>query len=217
LKGFVLKIIASLAATLVLAGTISHAATVNPVAYDTQGVGFGIYYLDDSYSGSTSGVGQQSYSGGLGQLTDGIIPSENYSAYENVSTPGGPYVAWGGLTNVIVGFDFDGLFNFTSATFYFDDMNGAFGVTQPIEVMINGISSLIPENSGATPFSFTLNLQGLAATDRLEATIKAGGHWTFLSEVDFNGSLATVPLPGGIGLMAGALALSLAMKRRRRV
>jgi hypothetical protein len=126
-------------------------------------------------------------------------------------------VAWGGLTDVLVGFDFDGLFNFTSATFYFDDMNGAFGVTQPIEVMINGISSLIPENSGATPFSFTLNLQGLAATDRLEATIKAGGHWTFLSEVDFNGSLATVPLPGGIGLMAGALALSLAMKRRRRV
>ena len=123
----------------------------------------------------------------------------------------------GSLIDVIVGFDFDGLFDFTSATFYFDDMDGAFGVTQPTEVMINGISSLIPENSGTTPFSFTLNLQGLAATDRLEATIKAGGQWTFLSEVDFNGSLATVPLPGGIGLMAGALALSLAMKRRRRV
>lgn len=212
-----MKIIASLAATLVLAGTMSHAVTVNPMAYDTQGVGFGAYYQDDTYSGSRSGVGQQSYAGGLGQLTDGFIAKENYTAYENVATPGGPYVAWGSLIDVIVGFDFDGLFDFTSATFYFDDMDGAFGVTQPTEVMINGISSLIPENSGTTPFSFTLNLQGLAATDRLEATIKAGGQWTFLSEVDFNGSLATVPLPGGIGLMAGALALSLAMKRRRRV
>jgi hypothetical protein len=94
LKGVILKIIASLAATLVLAGTMSHAVTVNPVAYDTQGVGFGAYYQDDTYSGSRSGVGQQSYAGGLGQLTDGFIATENYTAYENVATPGGPYVAW---------------------------------------------------------------------------------------------------------------------------
>lgn len=213
-----MKIIAFLAASLILAGTMSHAATVNPVAYDTQGVGLvGVYYLDDTYAGLITGGGEKNYSGGLGQLTDGFVPTQNYNAYENASTPGGPYVAWNLLANVRIGFDFDGLFAFTSATFYFDDKDGAFGVTQPTELTINGISSLIPDNDGTSPFGFTLNLQGLGPTDRLDVQIKAGGQWTFLSEVDFEGAPALVSLPGGIGLMMGALALTLAMKRRRRV
>jgi hypothetical protein len=48
-------------------------------------------YWDDTYNGAGSTTTDLApLSGGLGQLTDGIIPTENFNLVE----PNGPYVAW---------------------------------------------------------------------------------------------------------------------------
>lgn len=216
-----MKIMATLVASVLLSGSLAQAATVKPVAYDMADVGFSAFYQDDSYNGTkvTSGS-RSSYSGGTGELIDGFIAPLNYNAYENFPNPGGPYVAWQRPDpqkshDIVIGFDFAALTSFNTATFYFDDRDGVAGVFQPAGISINGISAAIPVNSGNLPFSFTLNLQGLAASSRLVATIQTGGEWTHLSEVVFDAPPSMVPLPGSLGLLVGALGLTFAVRRRR--
>ncbi|PIL12443.1 hypothetical protein P775_28485 [Puniceibacterium antarcticum] len=210
-----MRIISGFAASLLFAGTMGHAATVKPVAYDMSSVGITAYYQDDSYTGVVVNNGvQSSYSGGVGELTDGFAAPNTYSYYENAPNPGGPYVAWRDLENIVIGFDFAGPTDFNAATFYFDDKDGEAGVVQPKALSINGIGASIPVNSGSTPFSFTLDLQGLAPTARLLVMITTGGEWTHLSEVAFDATPAVVPVPASIGLLAGALALLSARRRR---
>lgn len=197
---------AFLAAALCLAAGMSAASTVNPVSYDMPNGSFGSFnYFDSSYSGSgNKNVPGAALSGGLGDLTDGVIATQNWNAQP------GLYVGW--QSDPIITFHFDQVYAFDAITFHFDDSNGMGSVFQPTSVSVNGVGYVVPDNPGAAPFAFTADLAGLQA-DSLTVQIfrSPTSSWVFLSEVAFDGALPTgapvsaVPLPAGGLLLIGAL------------
>ncbi len=215
------KILSFAAATLSVAvATAAPAAVVNPVSYsmqngDGQAHGGSFNYWDGSYNGSgattTDGLSGSYLSGGLGDLTDGVIATQNWYATENGAGTG-PYVGWLN-TNPTIDFFFSVLTNFTSVTFFFDDSEGAGGVSQPGSVSVNGANSAVPNNPGGDPFAYTIDLTGLMA-NHLTIDIFASNQWVFLSEVQFTGAPASVPLPAGGLLLLGALGGLAALRRR---
>ncbi|WP_049785337.1 PEP-CTERM sorting domain-containing protein [Nitrosomonas sp. Is79A3] len=82
--------------------------------------------------------------------------------------------------------------NISSAAFYFDDADGAGGVSAPASVTVDGINFLIADPSGPSPFSFVANGLSFAGND-LVVTIERNNTWVFLSEVEFNA--APIPEP----------------------
>lgn len=165
-------------------------------------------YWDDSYNGSgnTTQSGSQ-LSGGLGDLTDGVIATQNWNF-----TPG-PYVGWNTITPVIT-FHFDGVVDLSSVSLFLDDSNGAGGVAPPslVRLVMGGVSidRPIADPPSGAPFVFTADQLGLTG-DTLDVTLFDGaGSWVFLSEVKFNG---TVPTPGALASFGIA---GLALGRRRR-
>ncbi|MBI1170804.1 VPLPA-CTERM sorting domain-containing protein [bacterium] len=170
------------------------------------------HYWDGSYSGSGDpAVDHSALSGGTGDLTDGVIATQNWFDAEN-SAGTGPYVGWRDY-NPTISFFFDSLVKFTSMTFHFDDSNNG-GVQQPSAVSANGISASVPDNPGTAPFAFTLDLTGLSPTSLLTVDITRIDRWVFLSEVTFDGQVSAVPLPAGGLLLLGALGSLAALRRR---
>jgi hypothetical protein len=169
-----------------------------------------ITYWDDSYSGTGSVTTSLApLSGGTGDLTDGVIATENWNV-----TPG-PYVGWRSIDPVIT-FAFVRAYSFTAATFHFDDSNGGGGVNPPRSIAVNGISAAITDLPGGAPYSETLDLTGLSPTDTLEAQFfRTSGFWIMLSEVTFEVSdPAPVPVPAAGVLLLGALGGLAALRRR---
>lgn len=207
---------ALLAAALCMTAGMATASTVSPVSYDMPNGSTGSFtYFDDSYSGSgNKAVPGAALSGGLGDLTDGVIATQNWNA-----TPG-PYVGW--QSDPIITFHFDQVYAFTAITLHFDDSNGLGGVFQPASVSVNGVGYAVPYNPGTAPFAFTADLAGLQA-DSLSVQIfrTQGSSWVFLSQVSFDGAVPTsapvapVPLPAGGLLLIGALGALGLMRRRR--
>lgn len=193
-----------------------QAATVNPTSYSMengsgQASGGSFNYWDLNYSGSGStNVDGSPLSGGLGDLTDGVIATDNWFITENGAGTG-PYVGWLNK-NPIIDFFFAAVQSFTSVTFYVDDAQGAGGVSQPANITVNGTNYLTPINPGSAPFAITINLAGLFA-DELNVQIFGSDSWVFVSEVTFDG-VAAVPLPAGGVLLFGALAGLAALRRR---
>lgn len=165
-------------------------------------------YLDDSYNGSGNpGQSGSALSGGLGDLTDGIIANQNW-----FSTPG-PYVGWRDITPIIT-FRFDGVVNLDTVTFYFDDSNNNGGVSSPgaVRLSMGGVTLDIIVFDGASGAPIQVDATDLDLTgDTLDVTIFDGtDQWVFCSEVKFNG---TIPAPGAL---AGFGLAALALGRRRR-
>lgn len=205
-----------LAATLCMIALPGVAATVVPDSYAMLNGQTGSFqYWDQSYSGAGNPSGTLSaLSGGTGDLTDGIIATENWNVAE-APAGNGPYVGWLAIDPVIT-FVFDALYSFNSITFHFDDSNGAGGVQPPRSVLVNGLSSAVPNPASGAPFAFTLDLSTLAPTATLEATIfRAPSSWVFLSEVTFDAQVSAVPVPASLTLLGGAL-FGLGMMRRKR-
>lgn len=205
--------LATVLSTLALPG---FAATVVPESYSMQNGETGSYqYWDQSYNGSGNPGGSLSaLSGGTGDLTDGIIATQNWNVAEE-PVGNGPYVGWVNI-NPVISFLFDAAYTFNSITFHFDDSNGTGGVRPPSSVSVNGLNGAVTDPSGGAPFAYTLDLTGLAPTDTLTATIfRTPGSWVFLSEVTFDAQISAVPLPAGLPLLAGAL-FGLGMMRRKR-
>ena len=211
-----MKVLAAAVAVIGATGMAS-AATVSPTSYDMPNGNTGSYnYWDDAYTGSGDNtVNGAALSGGLGDLTDGIIATRNWNFVEGPRGPHGPYVGWVHV-NPVITFNFDAVQSFNSMTFHFDDADGYGGVSQPGSVTVNGVNAVVPTNAGPDPFSFTFDLSGVT-TDTLSATIFRSNAWVFLSEVTFDAEMSAVPVPASLPLLAVGLGgLGLMARRKRR-
>lgn len=87
------KSLISVCACVVYAGA-AQAGQIAPVSYDMLNGETGSFtYYDETYNGSGNPQGTLSaLSGGLGDLTDGVIASQNWNVAEQAAN--GPYVGW---------------------------------------------------------------------------------------------------------------------------
>lgn len=211
----IIKLVTFLLFTLGIAIS-AHAVPIDPISYDMQNGQSGSYtYWDEYYSGTGSTTTNlASLSGGLGDLTDGIIANTNWNLAE--APPGnGPYVGWS--INPTITFHFGAPVSIDSITFYVDDPNGYGGVYAPSGFIINGIPYIVSDPAGSAPTSFTFSNLGLNLSDLTVTVNKRNNGWVFLSEVDFDGnSAAAVPEPSTLLLLgSGLVGLGYFIRRRR--
>ena len=88
------RVVAILGLFLAFAAT-AEASFVTPTSYDMPNGYTGSYeYWDESYTGSgNTAADGDPLSGGLGDLTDGVVASDNWYVVEAPLGPG-PYVGW---------------------------------------------------------------------------------------------------------------------------
>ncbi|MBX9917534.1 MAG: FxDxF family PEP-CTERM protein [Nitrosomonas sp.] len=170
-------------------------------------------YWDETYNGAGCVTcDNAALSGGRGDLTDGIIATDNWFVTE-APVGNGPYVGW--TLDPTITFHWNAPVNISSITFHFDDSNGSGGVSAPASVDVNGINFPISDPAGSAPFAFVAN--GLAFTGNdLAVTIHRSNAWVFLSEVEFN--VTPVPEPETYAMLLAGLGLvGIAIRRRKAV
>lgn len=198
---------------------VAMASPILPTSYDMpngDGVASGgsFNYWDLSYTGTgNTSLDTSPLAGGLGDLTDGIIASGNWSDVENVAGTG-PYVGWrAGLNgNPQITFHFDPGSTIETVTVYVDDSNGNGGVDLPDSVIINGVTFDVDQFlAGAEPKSFTFTDLGFVG-DTITIDLIASSQWVFASEITFDSQPVPEPLTLAV-LGAGVLG----MARRRKL
>ena len=205
------------------------AATIAPTSYnmrngDGQASQGTFNYWDKEYSGAGSTTTDAALlSGGLGNLTDGVIAAQNWHLVEN-NAGTGPYVGWRTENGVpVITFNFLSSFNFNLITLYLDDSDGVGGVNLPASarVQIGAFDQIFPigAQAGAAPKAIQLNV-GVQTGSQIILTLNyaPNTHWIFLSEVKFEGDDAPsgIPEPSTTALIAiGGVALLFAKLRQR--
>ena len=200
--------------SLALTSTLMlSAGVVVPTSYDMVNGGSGSYtYWDESYSGAGStNVNHANLTGGLGDLTNGIVAEDNWSVVEAPAGPG-PYVGWD--INPLITFHFASVVNLTRVRIHLDDSGGGGGVSAPASVTIAGTNYLVLDPAGFSPFWAEFDVTGLS-TDSLQVTLNRNDAWTFASEFEFHDASA-VPEPSTLGVGALALSTIALLARRRR-
>ncbi|MCA9147902.1 MAG: PEP-CTERM sorting domain-containing protein [Planctomycetales bacterium] len=186
------------------------AAPIMPTSYVMPNGQSGAFdYFDQSYDGQGDNALKLSpLSGGLGELTDGVIPSESWNANYL------PFVGW--LTvNPTISFHFPQVAELDSMTLYFDDTEGQGGVEAPSTVDVtdgtNSVSRPVVDTPDRGQLVVTLDNLGLTG-DQFDVTISKGDKWFMLSEVQFDGRY--VPEPTGMALLTlGLAALSIVSRK----
>ena len=202
---------------LILA-TQAQAAPVAPLSYDTVNGNSGSFnYWDQNYTGAgCTTCDNAPLTGGLGDLTDGVIPTDNWFIVE--APPGnGPYVGW--QLDPTITFRFAPATAIGAVTIHFDDSNGAGGVSAPGSFDINGVSYAVPEPAGSAPSFITVSGLGFVG-DTFVVTAHRKNTWVFLSEFAFDGAGGgtVVPEPASWALMLagfGALGVTARVRKRR--
>lgn len=203
-----------LSGALALASS-THAAFADPLSYDMLNGDTGSFpHWDRNYTGSGNTTQNRApLTGGLGDLTDGVIPTQNWNQVEN-SSGNGPYVGWQGASSSFhpsVTFHFQPGAVIHRVIVHADDADGSGGVSLPNAVVIAGISYDVDQNMpGREPKALGFDLQSPVAASVLEVQFMRSNQWVMISEVQFEGM---VPEPASLAALAvGALAL---VRRRR--
>lgn len=201
-----------LLSALFVVATVSqaHAAFVSPVSYDMPNGYTGSYnYWDKNYTGAGAKTTDGAFlSGGLGDLTDGVVTSLNWFDAEPPVGGAGPYVGW--VIDPVITFHFSAVTTFSTVDIHFDDANGNGGVSAPRGVVINGMSYGVSDPAGSAPFWASFDVSSLAASSTLQITLLRRTQWIFADEFRFSTGAAAVPEPGslamwglcGVGLIA---------------
>jgi hypothetical protein len=184
IKAIVAGVVGVLACASVAWG---QSVQLNPLTYDMPNGQTGAWsYFDSTYSGNGNRNQDGAYlSGGRGKLTDGIIPSQDWTPNYQ------PWVGWDQITPTII-FRFGLPVRLDTVTLYLADSNGTGGVSAPsmVRVQVDAgptIDFPIAEPEGVLPFSFTAALGGVSGTDVSITILDGYGPWVFLSEVQFTG------------------------------
>ncbi len=167
---------------------------LNPYAYDMLNGETGSYnYFDDLYDGDGDPTQALSpLSGGLGDLTDGVIATQSWDSTS------GPYVGWVSVDPTITCY-FENWVRIRRVVLHVDDSNGSGGVYPPEDVtLVMGDETLvfpITDPSGGQPFAIELDDLGLTG-NMLEITLAdhSTGGYMMLSELEFYGW----PCPGDL-------------------
>lgn len=209
-------------ASLCLVATAAQADVLTVNSYDMlngngQANGGNYNYWDKAYNGvGSTATDNAPLSGGVGDLTDGVVSTFNWYSVEN-ATGTGPYVGWRDLglnAGPSITFNFASSVSINTIRIHADDSNGAGGVSLPSFVSFNGgapISVVDPDTSAAPSWlEFSnLNLSGNSVNVRLSY----GNQWVFVDEVQFIGA---VPEPETYAMLLAGLGLLGAVARKTR-
>lgn len=172
---------------------------VAPTSYDMPN-GYGrahdgsFNYWDKAYTGSgNTSLDFAPLSGGLGDLTDGVVATDRWDRVENLEGTG-PYVGWS-LMDPVITFHFATTHTFGQVVVWHDDANGYGNVATPqaFTVTVGGRSQRfeITDPAGDAPFASTLTLGAGFTGDTLSLQVHRFDSATMLSEVQ----ISAVPEP----------------------
>jgi len=202
---------------LALSTTAAVANVLVPSSYDmlngeSSYPGSSIHYYDATYDGSDDNTTDLApLWDGLGELTDG-----DPGAHNSALTVAGwePFVAW--RISPTITFHFAQPVYLSEATIYVEDFDGTAGIGIPssAEFTMGGTtrSESIANPPGSDLRALTFSGLDLKGT-QLDLKVYRTTTWTFLSEVEFDGSV--IPEPSAASLFALGLA-TVACHRRRR-
>ena len=207
-------------ASVVCGSKSCHAEMLHPTSYDLPNGQLGgdvPNFFDDTYTGTGDKHAVLApLTGGLGDLTDGVIANTNWSGQYL------QYVGWHSIDPKIT-FHFQNTVSLDDVKFYFDDAEFG-GVDNPAGVTIsNGTTSLfaaVSDPPGSAPFVFDFNTHGLSGAD-FDVTIHRNGapKWVMVSEVQFTGTQGTaaVPEPSSMAILATGLVSTGIVRLRRKL
>ncbi len=176
-------------------------------------------YWDKKYNGAGAQTTTDSapLTGGVGDLTDGIVAATTWDQVEDYSGEG-PYVGWYNYftPDPTVTFNFANVGMIDTVRVHLDN-SGVGGVEGPAGILIDGQAQSFSNPASGTAGFVTfagLNLTGNTHTVQF---LQNNGRWVFVSEVEFLGSLVgNVPEPETWAMLIGGFALLGAASRRRK-
>jgi len=179
-------------------------------------------YWDLAYSGSgMTNVDGAALSGGLGDLTDGVVASDFWFNTESLAGTG-PYVGWYGASGVrapLITFNFAGPVALDSIFIHIDN-SGSGGVFAPEAILVNGVARTFTAPALGSIGTVELSGLGLTGSSHSVQFIQAFDQnaWVFASEVSFFGRAADggIPEPSTWAmLILGFGGAGVALRRRR--